>query len=185
MGNGTLGLFVQLTYMVSAADLAPHLHKVQPFAWYQVPVMTVPPPKDGLCYCPLVSHTLQKWSYFARVRYVNLLLPGFPVYSLLSEPGRCSQDLIYLGGAFGWASHCGTCVCKNLNTTCGVLFFISFADIPGIVFGRGCCRKDFRVGRPSVGKGISCCDKSGQRDFNAMLIFSALNQQLSLLLKLV
>lgn len=40
MGNGTLGLFVQLTYMVSAADLAPHLHKVQPFAWCQVPVMT-------------------------------------------------------------------------------------------------------------------------------------------------
>lgn len=60
-------------------------------------------------------------------------------------------------------------------------FPFSLADIPGTIFGTGCCRKAFRAGRPSVGMGISSWDKSGQRDFNMMLIFLGLNQQLSLL----
>lgn len=155
------------------------------------------PTKDCLCYCPLFSHPkcVTKCVYFSTHRYVNLLLPCFPAYTLLSEPGRCSQGPIYLGGASEWASHCDTYICKNLNTTYGGICFICLLVLFCFVFSfcllmfqahiLAEVKKASRIGRPSVGMGISCWDKSRQRGFNMMLIFSGLNQQLSLLLKLV
>ena len=73
------------------------------------------------CCCLLVSHPkrVAKRMYFAAGRHVHLLLPCFPAYTVLSEPCRYSQDLIYLGAAFGQASTV-TLLCKNLNTNCGV-----------------------------------------------------------------
>lgn len=153
------------------------------------------PTKDCLCYCPLVSHPkcVTKCVYFSTHRYVNLLLPCFPAYTLLSEPGRCSQGPIYLGGASEWASHCDTSakIWTQLMVGFFNLFVVFLWRSPPFCLLMFQARilaevkKASRIGRPSVGMGISCWDKSRQRGFNMMLIFSGLNQQLSLLLKLV
>lgn len=174
-----------------------HRCKVQPFTWCQVAGLTVPPPKtvSAIALCSPIPNVLQNVCIF---RHIDMLIYCFLVFQHIlyyrSQADAAKVPFIWVVLLSGL--HTVTLTSAKIWTQLMVVFcFICLLVLFCFVFSfcllmfqahiLAEVKKASRIGRPSVGMGISCWDKSRQRGFNMMLIFSGLNQQLSLLLKLV